>query len=176
MDAAIAELASVGYSDFRMDKVASRARVNKTTIYRRWPTRRELVSAVVDQLKTSLRENPLPNTGQIERDLIEVFTRRFTFGRKREGQAWARLLNERHSAEVEAIIKDTVDERRNEWWLIVTRAIARGEIPPETNTQLLFDFIRAIVDARKLSQTMDESLLMIAVRTILAGARAGTLA
>lgn len=177
LDAAVAELACSGYAGFRMDKVASGAAVNKTTIYRRWPNRLALVTALVGQMKTSLRENPLPDTGQIERDLVEVFTRRFTFGQKVEGQAWARLLDERHNPEVEAIIRDAVDERRGEWRLMVTRAIERGELPPGTSAQLLFDFVRAIVDARVRSPSnrLDASLLTIAVRTILTGARAGTL-
>ena len=82
---------------------------------------------------------------QLERDLVEAFTRRFTVGRKIEGRAWARLLDERYSPEVEAIIGDVVDERRGEWRAMVTRAIDRGEIPPGTDPQLLLHLVRAIV-------------------------------
>lgn len=172
LDAAIVELARSGYAGFRMDEVVSMARVNKTTIYRRWPSRAALVTALVDRMRKPLRESPLPDTGQLERDLVEAFTRRFTAGRKIEGRAWARLLAERYSPEVEAIIKDAVDERGGEWRAMVTRAIARGEIPPGTDAQLLLHLVRAIVDARR----MDTTWLVLAVRTVIAGARAGTLA
>lgn len=177
LDATLAELARVGYAGFRVDEVASRAAVNKTTIYRRWPSRLALITALVERMQASLRENPLPDTGQIESDLIEAFTRRFTFGRKVEGRAWARLLDERHNPEVEAIIGDIVNKRGGEWKSMVTRAIDRGELPAGTDAQLLFDFVRAIVDARvrNPSQGLDASLLTIAVRTVIAGARAGTL-
>ena len=171
LDAAIMELARSGYTGFRMDVVASRAAVNKTTIYRRWPSRAALVTALVDRMRTPLRESPLPNTGQLEKDLVEAFMRRFTFARKVEGRAWARLLEERYSPEVEAIIGDAVDERRGEWRSMVTRAIARGEVPPGTDPQLLPHLVRAIVDARR----PDETWLVLAVRTVIAGARAGTL-
>jgi AcrR family transcriptional regulator len=171
LDAAIAELAHSGYAGFRMDKVVSMARVNKTTIYRRWPSRAALVTAVVDRMRKPLRETPLPDTGQLERDLVEAFTRRLTIGRKIDGQAWARLLDERHSSEVEAIIGDAVDERRGEWRSMVTRAIDRGEVPPGTDPQLLLHVVRAIADARRLDRTW----LILAVRTAIAGARAGTL-
>jgi AcrR family transcriptional regulator len=175
LDAAIRELARSGHAGFRMDAVASMAEVNKTTIYRRWPSRAALVAAVVDRMRTPLRESPLPNTGRLERDLVEAFARRFTFGRKVEGRAWARLLDERHSPDVEAIIGEAVNERRAEWRSMVTRAIDRGELPPGTDAQLLLDLVRAIVDCRSASRRLDTSWLTLAVRTVLAGARAGTL-
>jgi hypothetical protein len=126
-------------------------------------------------MRTPLRESPLPDTGQIERDLVEAFTRRFTFGRKVEGRAWARLLDERYSPEVEALIGDAVNERRDEWRSMVTRAIDRSELPPGTDAQLLLDLIRAIVDSRSSSRRLDAIWLTLAVRTVIAGARAGTL-
>ena len=171
LDAAILELARSGYAGFRMDEVVSVAAVNKTTIYRRWPSRAALVTALVDRMRKPLRESPLPDTGQLERDLVQAFTRRFTVGRKIEGRAWARLLDERYSPEVEAIIGDAVDERRGEWRAMVTRAIDRGEVPRGTDPQLLLHVVRAIVDARRL----DTTWLILAVRTAIAGARAGTL-
>jgi AcrR family transcriptional regulator len=175
LDAAIAELARSGYAGFRMEGVASTAAVNKTTIYRRWPSRAALVTAVVERMRTPLRASPLPDSGQLESDLVEAFTRRFTFGRKVEGRAWARLLDERYSREVEAIIGDAVDERRGEWRSMVTRAIDRGELPPGTDAQLLLDLVRAIVDTRASSRRLDTTWLTVAVRTVIAGARAGTL-
>jgi hypothetical protein len=54
---------------------------------------------------------------------------------------------------------------------MVTRAIDRGEVPPGTDPQLLLHVVRAIVDARRL----DTTWLILAVRTVIAGARAGTL-
>lgn len=175
LDAALVELARSGYTDFRMDAVASSAAVNKTTIYRRWPNREALVAAVADRMGTPLRGSPLPNTGQIERDLVQAFARRFTFARKVEGRAWTRLLEERHRPEVNAMIGDAVNARHNEWRAMVERAIDRGELPPPTDAQLLLHVVRAIVDARSSSRRLDTRWLTLAVRTVIAGARAGTL-
>ena len=175
LDAAVVELARSGYTGFRMDEVASRAAVNKTTIYRRWPSRAALITALVDRMRTPLRESPLPDTGRLESDLVEAFTRRFTFGRKVEGRAWARLLDERYRPDVEAIIGDAVAERRDEWRSMVTRSIRRGEVPPRTDAQLLLALVRALVDSRSPSLRLDEVWLTLAVRTVIAGARAGTL-
>jgi AcrR family transcriptional regulator len=172
--AALVELARSGYAAFRMDAVASEAGVNKTTIYRRWPSRAALVTAVVERARTPLRESPLPDTGRLESDLVEAFARRNAHRRTFEGRAWARLLDERHSPEVDAIIRDAVDERRDEWRSMVARAVGRGELPPETEAPLVLHLVRAIVDARDSSP--ETSWLTLAVRTVIAGARAGALA
>ncbi len=176
LDAALVELSDSGYAGLRMEAIASRAAVNKTTIYRRWPDRVALVTALVERMRTPLRERSLPDTGRLEADLLEAFERRFATGRTVEGRAWARLLGERHNPEVESIIGAAVDERRGEWMTMVTRAIHRGELPPETDAQLLLDAVRAIVDARGQARRLDRHWLAIAVQTVMAGARAGTLA
>src|SRR5436305_5253083 len=41
--AAFAELTEVGYTAFSVEGVAARARTGKASIYRRWPTKQELV-------------------------------------------------------------------------------------------------------------------------------------
>lgn len=175
LDAALAELARSGYAGFRMDEVTARAAVHKTTIYRRWPSRRALVAAVVERLRAPLRDDPLPDTGELERDLLDAFTRRFAIGRRVEGRAWARLLAERQSPEVAAIVGDAVDVRRDAWRSMITRAVDRGELPQGTDAQLLLDVVRAIVDARGSARRLDVDWLTVAVRTVIAGARAGTL-
>lgn len=176
LEAALRELARSGHAGFRMDAVAAAAHVNKTTIYRRWPDRTALIAAVVERMRTPLRDSPLPDTGRLESDLFQAFARRFSFGRKTEGRAWARLLDERHSPDVEAIIGDAVNERRDAWRSMVTRAIVRGELPPGTDAGLVLDLLRALADARGSARRLDATWLTLAIRTVLAGARAGTLA
>lgn len=177
LDASVAELARSGYAAFRMEHVAAEAAVNKTSIYRRWPNRLALVSTAVARMSTRFREVPLPDTGSLERDLIEAFTSRFTFGRQLEGRAWARLLAERHNPEVEAIIGEAVRERRSEWRTMVTRAIDRGELPAGTDAELLLDLIRSIVDARFRGGRgrLDAAWLETAIITLVAGVRSGTM-
>ncbi len=50
LDATIAELSEVGYAALRIESVAERAGVNKTTIYRRWGDKAGLVAtAFIDR-------------------------------------------------------------------------------------------------------------------------------
>lgn len=175
LDAAAVELAQRGYGAFSMEAVASRAAVNKTTVYRRWPTRVALVTALVEELSVPLRENPLPDTGTLEADLVEAFTRRFSARRNTAGRAWARLVAERHNPEVEAIIGQAVRERGGEWQGMVTRAMERGEIARGTDPQLFLHLVRAVVDAQPgRASRLDGAWLSMAVRTVVAGARAGS--
>jgi len=173
LDAAISELAATGYASLRMEAVAARADVHKTTLYRRWPSRVALVTAVVDRLRGPLRETPLPDTGRVEDDLLAAFALRATIAGATEGKAWARLLDERHVPELATIVDAAIAGRRKEWRALVTRAIRRGELPAGTDPELVLQFVRAIVDARP--STGNDAWRTRAVRTVLAGARAGTL-
>ena len=57
-----------GYAALNMDEVAERAEVAKTTLYRRWPTKDHLAVAVAAEM---LGEVPIPDTGDLRRDLTE---------------------------------------------------------------------------------------------------------
>ncbi|HEY0474499.1 MAG TPA: TetR/AcrR family transcriptional regulator [Kribbella sp.] len=67
--AAAAELRRGGYGGLSIDRVAEQAGVAKTTIYRRWPSKAELVVALI----TDLREDvPFEPSDDPRRDLTEL--------------------------------------------------------------------------------------------------------
>ena len=68
-EAALALLADVGYDRLTLEAVAARARAGKTTIYRRWPGKAELV---VDALVSAKRPLGSPDTGSLAGDLRAV--------------------------------------------------------------------------------------------------------
>jgi AcrR family transcriptional regulator len=175
--ATVAELAECGYRAFRMDAVSACAGVNKTTIYRRWPGKALLVAAAVEYMRRFVHDVPLPDTGSLEQDLTEAFRRKVSFKGRVEGRAWARLLAEKHDPEVSAAIGGAVRERSGAWYAMVTRAVARGELPPGTDSRLLLRMLGAVVEAWNASSSgrLKPELLEVAVRTIVAGARAGSL-
>jgi AcrR family transcriptional regulator len=175
--ATVGELAESGYRAFRMDAVCAAAGVNKTTIYRRWPGKAVLVGAAVEWMRRFVHDVPLPDTGSIERDLVFAFRRKVSFKDRVEGQAWARLLAEKHDPEVDSIIGDAVRERSESWYAMVTRAVTRGELPDGTDSRLLLGMLGAVVDAwsAKSAGRLKAELLETAVRTVVAGARSGSL-
>ncbi len=70
LGATVAEMVANESLDIKVDRVADRAGVNKTTIYRRYPTRDELVLAAIDSLTEA--RIPIPDTGDLRRDLLEL--------------------------------------------------------------------------------------------------------
>ena len=71
LQAAMAEMRAGGYDGMSIDRVAERAGVAKTTIYRRWPTKAELVIAMIAGLRSAV---PVAPSGDPRRDLTELVT------------------------------------------------------------------------------------------------------
>jgi len=68
LEAALNELERSGYAGFTMDAVVREAGVSRTTVYRRWPTKIALITAVVESLQAHLQ--PPPTTTSLRVDLI----------------------------------------------------------------------------------------------------------
>jgi AcrR family transcriptional regulator len=71
LDAAWEELAAAGYANLTMDGVAARAGTSKPVIYRRWPSRAELVRAAVRRRIGSIADE-VPDTGSLREDTLAV--------------------------------------------------------------------------------------------------------
>src|SRR5262245_26513815 len=63
------ELDRAGYAELSVESVAALAGVNKTTIYRRWPTKSELVVAAIKEYFDQSQD--FPDTGVLRSDLLE---------------------------------------------------------------------------------------------------------
>ena len=69
--AAMAEMRARGYDGMSVDRIAASAGVAKTTLYRRWPSKAELVIAMIAQLRSAV---PFEPSGDPRRDLTELVT------------------------------------------------------------------------------------------------------
>ena len=67
-EATLAELAEVGYSELSTARVASRAKVSKASLYRRWPNRAALVVDAMHHAR--LHHIEPPDTGSVREDLL----------------------------------------------------------------------------------------------------------
>ncbi|MEO8527881.1 MAG: TetR/AcrR family transcriptional regulator [Pseudolysinimonas sp.] len=66
-------LAEEGYDGMTVDMVAARAKAGKATLYRRWPSKAELVIDAVACMKNAgLDPENLPDTGSLRGDLIAM--------------------------------------------------------------------------------------------------------
>ncbi len=65
--ATLAELGEGGYATLGIERVAARAGVHKTTVYRRWPDRESLVTDAL--LELAADDFAVPDTGDVDLDL-----------------------------------------------------------------------------------------------------------
>src|SRR3954449_3362357 len=69
---ALATLADVGYARLRLDALAARAGVAKTTILRRWPSKAAVAAAALQRL--ALQTTTVPASGSLRDDLRAMLT------------------------------------------------------------------------------------------------------
>ena len=65
--AAIAELSARDYADISVESIAARAGVHKTTVYRRWGSKAEIIRQALAGAATA--GIPVPDTGGVDEDL-----------------------------------------------------------------------------------------------------------
>jgi AcrR family transcriptional regulator len=174
LEATIDELARVGYAALRMDDVAARAGVAKTTVYRRWPTKAELVDAAVRE--AARIDDPIPDTGSLRSDLVELL--QVNVGRMAlpKARALARLVaNEGGDPEVDRLARKVRDEKRASHARVLERAKQRGELPAEVDSGLVVEVLFAPLVARTLRYGQKPTAEEIAriVDLVLAGAENG---
>jgi AcrR family transcriptional regulator len=127
--AAAAELMLLrGYDRTTVDDVAARAGVGKATVYRRWPSKEDLVVAAMETLYSA--EMPEPDTGSIERDLAASYRSVLTFVNTPEGEAFLRtsIAESVRDGRVAALYRASSERREGYSRTTFERAIARGEV------------------------------------------------
>ena len=76
LDATLDELARVGYDRVTMDAIAARTGAAKTSVYRRWATKADLVLEALTALgQRAAAAGQLPDTGSLRGDLLTLTER-----------------------------------------------------------------------------------------------------
>jgi AcrR family transcriptional regulator len=169
--ATLAELGRVGYAALRIDDVAAQAQVNKTTVYRRWPTKADLVTATL--LAMSSSDEAPPDTGSVRDDLMALIRRSVARISTCEGEAVYRMIAlEMDHPEVASITRALRTEMHAPWYTTIKRAIDRGELPQGTDARLIVEMISAPVYSKKikLREPVDDEYLAAVIDLILRGA------
>ncbi len=129
-----------GYGGLRVDEVAARSGVAKSTIYRRWPSKAALAAAAVGELY--LNRVTVPDTGSLRDDLLELLSGSYRLLGSGAGRVFEGLIRESGSRpEIVEVVQRTVHARRRFYVQVLNRAIARGEVPPDVDTSLVFDVL-----------------------------------
>jgi AcrR family transcriptional regulator len=149
-DATLAVMAEKGFADFTVTDVAVRAGVHETSIYRRWGSRENLIAETL--LSYSERLIPVPDTGSIRTDLRELLGAVADYLSTPVGRALSHALAfSGDEARWEKVRFDFWTTRLQLARTIVERAIARREVPPDTDARLLFETLVAPLQFRVLA-------------------------
>lgn len=144
------ELAAVGYPELSLERVARRAGVNKTTLYRRWGTREALVLEVM--LERARQVVPVPDTGSLREDLMQLARAAVANASTPGVQAVMRAVISQAPYEpaVAEVSRQFWDERMSLDGVIVERAITRGDVPPDTDPRQVIEAILGPLHMRLL--------------------------
>jgi AcrR family transcriptional regulator len=144
-DAAAAVYAQYGWARFSYDAVAKQSGVGKPALYRRWPSKQDLLLAMLDDRQRVIHPK---DTGSLRGDLIELASDMLTGFLEEHGLMSLRLYidarTEPDLAETakSSILGGYIIECRN----IVRRAVKRDELSPNQNLPvLLLDLVTGAV-------------------------------
>lgn len=143
LQAVISELVENGYADTTVERIAARAGVAKTTIYRRWGGLNGLLADLMAQY--AAREIPVPDTGHFDSDLRAlareiVASLQHPAIRAAFGSIVAAAIQDQAAREV---LSRFVAARTATMAVIVQRASQRGELPDGTDAAEVLQIVTA---------------------------------
>jgi AcrR family transcriptional regulator len=138
--AVIRALQRDGYDAVTIDGIAKNVGRARSSLYRRWPSKRHLVAyAVVGELG----ENPAADTGTLRGDLLSAVTTLWRAFRGPLGHALAGLVADmaQDAALASSIRREVMVPRRRSMREAIERARARGEARDDMDVELLLDML-----------------------------------
>lgn len=169
LDATLEELAAHGTSALRVDAIAVRAGINKSTVYRRYPTLPELITAALDRYANT----PLliPDTGTLHGDLYGLAKAVRDALTNTSGRALMTAMRPRQGEPEEAAsLRDAYwQQHRQAHRHLIARAIERGECPASIRADELLEQLVSPIHFRALvrgSACSDEELISLVSRCV----------
>ena len=147
--AAVDLIGERGLSGLTVDAVATRAGVGKATIYRRWPSKGDLV---IGTLAAALEHSPVPDRGGLRADLLALAETMAAWLREPrvEGLLPAVVAEASRSPEVRASLGALVDDRRETARAVLRRAQRRGELRRGVDVEAVLDLLAGALHFRTM--------------------------
>ena len=175
LEATIDVLETDGYHNLSIDAVAAQAKVGKTTIYRRWPSKAPLVVDALAHLKASTSSD-IPDELSTREALVRIMSDLVRKSSSAE-QLLAGLVDEmaRDPELAETVRTGIVAQRRKVIFAALERGIVRGEIRPDVDVEIIADLLGGPVVIRRLltGRPVTARFVREVVDMVLDGAAAG---
>jgi AcrR family transcriptional regulator len=171
LEATLRQLGDRGFAGVSVDEVAKAAAVNKTSVYRRWPSRCALVLAALQTLRD--HEPPPPQTGSLRENLISMLSAKVALVSTPRGRKILRAMIAFEDEEVARVARALRKQRYRVPIAVIERAILRGELSPGTDPSLLAEVLLAPIYYRiiLLNQPVSDRYIERVVDQVLAGAQ-----
>ncbi|MCX4587868.1 TetR/AcrR family transcriptional regulator [Streptomyces sp. NBC_01481] len=147
IEAALEQLSTVGWSGLTMEGVAARAQTGKAAVYRRWPSKEDLVADALQAGLPTLDE--AADHGSIREDLFQLCRRVRDAMYSRSGFALRSVLHECDSSTAErfhaVIVRQLVEPSNQLFRKVVHRGVARGDVRADAIGDLVFDVIPGLM-------------------------------
>ncbi len=157
LQATLELLAEVGFEAMSIEAIAARAGVGKTTIYRRYSSKAELVADAVESIR---EEIVIPDTGSLWGDMDTLIQTAAQISLNPLGRQTVAMIISSASSNAEfAQIYWTkyLQPRREAFAVVLERAKARQEVKPDIDPGLVFDTMSGIMLHAMLFQPTTES-------------------
>ncbi|MEM7724870.1 MAG: TetR/AcrR family transcriptional regulator [Cyanobacteria bacterium P01_A01_bin.45] len=138
-------LGEVGFESMSIEAISSRAGVGKSTIYRRYKSKEELVADAIESIRQDV---VIPNTGNLESDLDELIENAAQItvtplGRKTVAMIMSSASSNSQFAQI--YWTKYLQPRREAFGVVIERAKIRKEIQPDIDSNLVFDSMSGIM-------------------------------
>ncbi|WP_406062928.1 TetR/AcrR family transcriptional regulator [Streptomyces sp. NBC_01077] len=147
LEAALEQLGSVGWNGLTMEGVAVGAQTGKAAVYRRWPSKEDLVADALQAGLPTLDE--APDLGSVREELYELCRRVRDVMYSKPGFALRAVLHECDAEAAERfhglIVTGVVEPSARLFRDVLRRGIARGEVRADANDDLVIDVIPAMM-------------------------------
>ncbi len=140
--AVLDELADVGYGKLSMDGVARRARAGKAALYRRWPTKQDMVLDAVASISLPVRETL--SSGDLVTDVVDIIRSVDEWlGESRMSRIMPDLLAEakRNRDLADALTARLGVTRREYGHAVLEEARRRGELAADVDVEYALDLM-----------------------------------
>src|SRR5580698_7769127 len=161
-----------GFPELSIEAIAADANVGKTTVYRWWPTKAALVA---DAFSASAEEElQFPNTGSVLGDMSLQMRRLIRIFRSERGKVVAALLAGGQSDPelIEAFRDRFLWPRRQQAYATLQRGIDRGELPSDSDLNLILDclygpiYMRFLIRHDKLEETYADQICGLVLESL----------
>jgi AcrR family transcriptional regulator len=152
LDVTLQLLQEHGYDRLTIDAVAAMARASKATVYRRWPSKAELVLAAF--IEGCRQVAVAPGTGTLRGDLLRLGEVICQHARQQTGAIRAVMVEmSRYPALHDAMQNQFLDQRKALIQEVLHEAVIRGEIDESVISDELWDLLPGYLIFRSIMPT-----------------------